>query len=259
MLVFIFVTLALFATPTSRALPGQVIDITEDNYFIRAPATVRPGLTTIRVRSPHGGHQFELFRLDGGHSVSDLVAAMGAKTPMPTPWATEMGGAGYPPPRGTVNASYVLEPGKYAIICAVHDRKTGMQHFQMGMFTEFSVAGRRVKGDLPSPDVTVTETEYKWTLSKPLTAGKHVLRVTNAGTHYHEMKILRILPGRTYAQVVAWKPGNPRVDEAFATVTTMAPGISVITSIDFPAGDYVLWCVPQVKNGMHQALTVTKK
>ena len=184
---------------------------------------------------------------------------MGATPQVPTPWATEMGGAGYPPPNGTVNASYILEPGRYAIICAVHDRKTGMRHFQMGMYTEFTVAGRRVRGVLPAPDISVNEVDYKWEISQPITAGKHVLRVTNSGSHYHEMKILRVSPGHTLEEVAAWKPGEPRIDEPFATVTTMAPGVSVTTSIDFPAGDYVLWCVPQTDHGMHQALTVSKR
>ena len=238
----------------AHKLPGQILDITEDNFFIRAPATARPGLTTVRLSSPHGGHQFELYRLDGGHSVTDLVTALAAdKSPS---WAKELGGAGYPPAGGTVNASYILEPGKYAILCAVHDKKDGLRHYQKGMFSEFRVSGPRVAGALPNPDIIVREVDYKWNFSRPLTAGSHVLRVTNDGTHVHEMKILRVLPGHTYGEVKAWKPGQPRIDETFATVTTMSPGVSVITSIDFKRGDYVLWCVPQVKHGMTQPLRI---
>ena len=50
----------------------------------------------------------------------------------------------------------------------------------------------------------------------PLTAGSHVLRVTNDGKHAHEMKILRVLPGHTYDEVKAWKPGQPvpRIERA---------------------------------------------
>jgi len=235
-------------------LPGQILDITEDNFFVRAPATARPGLTTIRLSSPHGGHQFELYRLDGAHSVTDLVTVLAAdKSPT---WAKELGGAGYPQAGGTVNASYILEPGKYAIICAVHDRKDGLRHYQKGMFSELNVSGQRVAGALPNPDILVSEVDYTWTLSRSLTAGSHVLRVTNNGTHVHEMKILRILPGHTYAEVKAWKPGQPRIDEPFATVTTMSPGVSVITSIRFKRGEYVLWCVPQKEHGMTQPLTI---
>lgn len=254
-----FVVSGSVSVPTgaARVLPGQVIDITADNFFFRAPATARPGLTTIRLHSPHGGHQFELYRLDDGHSANDLVNASTAKTP--TPWAKEIGGAGFPPAGGTVNATYILEPGKYAILCAVHDKKDGLRHYQKGMFTELTVAGRRVSGKLPTPDITVTEVDYKWNFSKPVTAGPHVLLVMNDGTVAHELKILRVLPGHTFAQVRAWKQGQPRVHEQFATVATMSPGVSVITSMNFRPGDYLLWCVPQVKKGMIQTLTVPKK
>ncbi|MGI8402843.1 MAG: hypothetical protein ACR2NS_14745 [Gemmatimonadaceae bacterium] len=241
---------------TSPAIPGQVIDITAGDFFFRSPTTARPGLTTIRLRSPHGGHQFELFRLDDGHGVIDLVNAMTAKKP--TPWAKEMGGAGFPPIGGTVNASYILEVGTYAILCEVHDKKDGKRHYQKGMFTELKIAGKRVAGKLPPPEITVTEVDNKWNFSKPITAGPHVVLVTNAGTVAHELKILRILPGLSFAEAKAWKPGQPRTDEQFATVTTMSPGVSVITSINFRPGKYLLWCVPQVKKGMIQELTVPR-
>lgn len=241
---------------TPAAIPGQVIDITADNFFFRFPTTARPGLTTIRLRSPHGGHQFDLYRLDDGHGVIDLVNAMTAKKP--TPWAKEMGGAGFPPTGGTVNASYILEAGRYAILCEVFDNKDGKRHYQKGMFTELKVAGKRVSGKLPEPEITVTEVDNKWNFSKPITAGPHVMLVTNAGTVSHELKILRVLPGHTFAEAIAWKPGQPRTDEQFATVTTMSPGVSVVTSINFQPGNYLLWCVPQKKKGMIQELTVPR-
>jgi hypothetical protein len=235
-------------------LPGQIIDIKAGPYFFQAPATARPGLTTIRLSSVLGGHQLNLYRLEGGHTVSELVAALTAK--QPTPWAVEMGGPAFPHPGGTVNATYILEPGKYAMLCAVRDRKDGKPHYQKGMFSELNVSGPRVPGKLPTPDITVTEVEYSWKFSKPIAAGRHVLRVINAGKEYHELKFFRVLPGHTSAQSIAWKRGQPRVDEEFATVTSMAPGVSVLTTIDFPAGEYTLWCVPQMKHGMMLAMTV---
>jgi hypothetical protein len=116
-----------------------------------------------------------------------------------------------------------------------------------------------VEGALPKADVVVTEIDNSWQFSRPITAGRQVLRVTNAGKNYHELKILRVLPGFTGAQALAWHPGLPRTDEQLATVTTMAPGVSAITTIDFPAGEYVLFCIPQMKNGMKQVMVVAKK
>jgi plastocyanin len=246
----------LTAHRPDATLPGQVIDVTGGKYFFQAPATARPGLTTIRFRSLGGGHQLNLYRLDGGHTVADLVRASAANES--TPWAVELGGPGFPPRGGSVNATYVLEPGRYAILCAVHD-PDGKRHYQKGMYGEIVVAGRRVKGALPKPDVVVTEIDNAWKFSRPITSGRQVLRVTNAGKNFHEMKILRVRPGFTGAQALAWRPGQPRTDKPFATVTTMAPGVSVITTLDFPPGEYVLFCIPQMKNGMKQAITVKSR
>jgi hypothetical protein len=251
---FFLVLLALLPRPSAPPLPGQIIDIKAGPYFFQAPATARPGLTTIRLSSVLGGHQLNLYRLEGGHTVGEFVAALTAK--QPTPWAKEMGGPAFPPKGGTVNATYILEPGKYAMLCAVHDPKDGKRHYQKGMFSELKVSGRRVPGKLPTPDVTITEVEYTWNFSKPITSGRRVLRVVNAGKKFHELKFFRVLPGHTAAQAIAWKRGEPRVDEEFATVTVMAPGVSVITTIDFPPGDYTLWCVPQIRHGMMLALAV---
>ncbi|MBA3646586.1 MAG: hypothetical protein H0W63_10470 [Gemmatimonadaceae bacterium] len=259
LLLFAFFAPASASVPPSPSpkLPGQILDVTMDNYFFRAPATARPGLTTIRVHSPHDGHQLDVYRLDDGHSVSDLVNALASNAP--TPWAKEMGGVGFPLKGGTVNATYIFEAGQYAFICAVHVPMTNKRHYQLGMYTEVKVSGLRVPGSLPTPDISVSETEYRWSFSKPITAGVHVLRVTNDGKAFHEMKILQMLPGHTVAEARAWKRGQPRVDVPYATVTVMAPGTSVLTTTDFPPGEYLLFCVPQVKHGMSQPLIVAKR
>ena len=202
---FLLVLGFVIARGADTRLPGQVIDVTGGKYFFQAPASVRPGLTTIRFRSLDSGHQLNLYRLESGHTVADLVRTSAANEA--TPWATELGGPGFPPPGGWVNASYILEPGRYAILCAVHDKDK--PHYQKGMYSEFTVAGRRVKGALPKPDVVVTELDNTWHFSRPITAGRHFLRVTNAGKNYHELKILRVLPGFTGAQALAWHPGLP--------------------------------------------------
>lgn len=245
---------ALSAAPAMKPLPGQVLEITAGNFFFQAPATARPGLTTIRLRSVLGGHQINLYRLEGGHSVSDLVAASTAK--QPTPWAIDLGGPAFPAPKGTVNATYILEPGTYAILCAVHDKRDGKRHYQKGMFSQLVVSGKRVPGKLPTADITVSELDYSWKFSKPVSAGRHTLMVVNAGKEFHELKFMRVLPGHSIAQSLAWKPGDAPVDEEFATVTTMAPGVAVTTTIDFPRGDYTIFCVPQLKHGMMQGMTV---
>lgn len=119
---------------------------------------------------------------------------------------------------------------------------------------------RRAAGALPAPDIVVTMKDYTWTFSRPITAGRHVLRITNAGAAIHELKFRRVLPGFTTAESIAWTPasGAPPADVDLASVTAVKPGVSVITTIDLPPGDYTLWCVLQRKHGMVQSLHVAE-
>ena len=247
------------ASAGPQGLPGQVIDVVADNFFFRAPATVRAGLTTFRLHSPHGGHEMQLIRLDGGHTVMDLVNALRADAP--TPWATKLGAPSYPPPSGTSNATFILEPGRYALLCFIH-AGDGQRHYQKGMFSALSVlGGHRVQGKLPSPDIVVTMSDNAYSFSGPVTAGRHIIRVVNAGTGVHEFKIFRVLPGFTTAQALAWKPGSrePRPDQNFGSLNSIEPGVSMITTMTFPRGDYLVLCVLQLKHGMVQSLHVAGK
>ena len=251
--------IASTASAAPQRLPGQVVDVVADSFFFRAPATVRSGLTTFRLHSPHGGHEMQLIRLDGGHTVMDLVNAMRAGAP--TPWATKLGAPSYPPPGGTMNATFMLEPGRYALLCAIH-ANDGQRHYQKGMFSALSVlGGQRVRGKLPSPDILVTMSDNAYSFSRPVTPGRHTIRVVNAGTGVHEFKLFRVLPGFTTAQALAWKPSSrgPRPDENFGGLNSIEPGVSMLTTMAFPRGDYLVLCVLQLKHGMIQSLHVAGK
>ncbi|MEO7455872.1 MAG: hypothetical protein ABIY52_06395 [Gemmatimonadaceae bacterium] len=240
------------------ALPGQVIDVVGDNYFFRAPSTIRPGLTTFRFSSPHGGHELMVYRLDSGYTASDLVKALAEDAP---PHGRKLGGPAFPRIGGSMNATYVLDPGQYVLLCFSTERGDTLRHFQKGMFSALTVVGRRVAGRLPAPDLEISLDEYHFTFSRPLVAGRHVMRVANTGNATHELKFLRVLPGHTTEQSINWKRGEPPVDEQFGAITSVDPGMSIITTMDFPPGDYVVICVLQTRKGhvMREGLHVTAR
>jgi hypothetical protein len=45
-------------------------------------------------------------------------------------------------------------------------------------------------------------TDYAFDLSKPITAGKHVIRIENVATQSHEVIFARLLPNKTMQQAL---------------------------------------------------------
>ena len=240
-------------------LPGHVIDIVAGNYYLQAPDTILAGLTTLRLRVKEGAHIAVLVQLDSGHSAADLLRSRRAGRPRP-PWMHFMGGPGFPPPGGTANASLVLIPGNYVLICDVEDRD-GVRHFEKGMFHPLVVRATippQRAAQLPRADAAVEMRDYHFAFSRPLLAGNRVLRVVNRGTVMHEFRVVHVLPGHTGKESLAWKPGDksPRPDEDVAAVVGLLPGGELTTTLPLVAGEYVVLCVPQLSHNMIQIVRV---
>jgi plastocyanin len=238
------------------ALPGHVVDVVAGDYYFEAPDTIPAGLTTFRLQSREGGHGAWIVRLARGHTVNELVAAgdVGRRTP----WATNLGGPAFPAPHGSANATMVLAPGEYAIVCFVRGADD-TPHARLGMFHRLVVVPtRRAPEPLPHPDATITLVDYAFRVPPSLGAGRHVVRVVNAGNVNHELRIQRVLPGHTAEESLAWTPSSkaPPPDEDFATMATLPPGGAVTTTLDLAPGAYTLFCVPQLKHGMKGVLRV---
>ena len=261
------------AAAAEPRLPGRVVDLVAGDFFFRGPDTIPPGLTTFRLRALHGGHAAWVVRIPPGHTAAELLDAAAAHGP--PQWATNLGGPGFPPKGGSANATMVLEPGEYAVVCYVRvEAPPGAgagaattapmpaTHVQRGMIRRLVVQatpGRpRTPGALPAPSATVRMLDHQFRVSAPLRAGRQVLRVVNAGRAPHEFKLYRVLPGRTGAESLAWTPesGTPPPDEEVAALATLPPCGALTTTVELAAGEYTLFCVPQLARGMKQVVRV---
>jgi hypothetical protein len=125
--------------PTVARAAPPVLEVVAMDYAFRLPDTVRAGVTTVRLinRGQHM-HHIQLVRLDGGHTIADLLRAW--KPGVPTPrWMTGVGGPTAPVGGQTLDALVVLRPGRYGVLCWV-PAADGQLHFQKGMFGQFEVA-----------------------------------------------------------------------------------------------------------------------
>jgi uncharacterized cupredoxin-like copper-binding protein len=103
-----------------------------------------------------------------------------------------------------------------------------------------------------APDATMELSDYTFGFSKPLAAGRRVLRVTNVATQPHEVFIAKLAPGKSAGDLLAWveKMQGPPPGMPMGGTVGLAKGESNDLILDLAPGKYALLCfVPDAKDG----------
>ena len=239
-----------------KAKPA-VVTVTAVDYAFQAPDTIAAGLTTIKlVNKGPDFHHVWLIKLDAGKRLTDLNEAMKTHGPLPK-WATNVGGPNTPMPGGEALATLDLEPGTYVMACVIPAMKDGQPHFMKGMVKEVTVAPARggvvqAGQPLPAADVTMTLSDYDFSVSKPITSATRTIHVRNTAEQTHEVVFIKLNPGVTAQQFVAAmeKPQGPPPGAIVGGITGIDKGRTNDLSMTFTPGEYAMLCfVPDAKDG----------
>ena len=267
----------------------HVVSLTATEYAFGAPDTIPAGWTTFRMAN-HGEeiHYGLIVQLEPGRTVPEMVDAYAEaiRTSGARPkWVKRFGGPGGAAPGDSSNVTQYLEPGSYVWICPVED-DGGTPHFAKGEFKPFVVrATNAVVADraaAPEADAVIRLTDYSFELDAPLRAGRHTIRVENAGVdpreYGHDLVVFKLTPGKTLEDVQ--RSLNPerarrteqRDDEApsleslgtpVGGIAAIAPGMEVFFEVVLTAGEYALVCMAtspdgrsHIEHGMIQQLSV---
>jgi hypothetical protein len=130
----------LTVVKTGRPAPapkGDVIMTLRDySFFFSRPLTA--GTHVIEVRNEGTQwHEFELVQLAPGKTPHDVIAFI--EHGIGSPPGLPIGGVSPLMPGGVSWFHADLQPGRYALICFLPDRKDGKQHFDHGMLQEIEV------------------------------------------------------------------------------------------------------------------------
>lgn len=272
-------------TPSSRPLPGRVVDVKAAEFFLRAPDTIPAGLTTFRLLQTglvvdriragargrellrdkgddtRGMHMLWVVRLDSGKTLADLhrAAAAGERT---TPWAPQLGGPAFILPPSTTNATLDLEPGNYALVCYVGSAREDRARYHLlhGMFRALTVVpSARRRSAPPRADVVATISGGNTVkFSKPLRAGRVVIRVENTTDEDLEFKFQRVPDGLTGKEFLTQPPGSGPGTPA-GGLSSVPPRMSVITTLDFTPGEYIVGTQPAIRHVTSQIVTVAPR
>jgi uncharacterized cupredoxin-like copper-binding protein len=131
----------------------------------------------------------------------------------------------------------------------------GTLHVMKGMVKSLVVtppAAGQVAEAEPVADVDMMLDDYSFELSKPISPGRHVIKVENRASQTHEVVIARLAPGQTAAQALAWinagQAGSGPV--VLGGASGIARGRHMFITVDFAPGKYALFCfIPDVKSG----------
>jgi hypothetical protein len=258
--------------PAPRAGGPNVVTITATDYAFGVPDTIPAGLTTFRLANQGKElHHASLVRLGQGKTVADfqagLEASMKNRTP-PPPWMGFAGGPNTVTPGDTGTATQTLEPGSYLLVCWI-PTADGVPHVMKGMLHPIVVSASRAPATAePAADVSITLTDYDLQLSQPLTAGKHVVRVENAGAQAHEIAITALSPGKTLRDFLTWDQGGgkgpPPTGRWLGGVSAIDAGGHAQITTTFAPGSYLLLCFwpdatdgkPHIMHGMAKQISV---
>jgi uncharacterized cupredoxin-like copper-binding protein len=233
-----------------HAMPN-VVTVVANDFAFEAPAQIPAGLTRFVLKGQGKEyHHATIARLEERKTVADLQAAF--KTPGPPPsWVTFIGGPNVPDPGAEANATVDLTPGNYALICFV-DTPDHVPHFAKGMVHGFTVTPSTSNAMAPAADVDVALVDYAFNFDKPLTAGRHTIKVTNPAAQDHEIQLIQLAPGKTLADMRQWieKMAGPPPGKAVGGVAGMKPGTTNYFDVELTPGEYVAICfIPDSKDG----------
>jgi plastocyanin len=231
---------------------AHVVTVTGKDFKFDAPDEIPAGLTEFRFLNKGPSiHHMQILKLTNGKTFADLRTALARQGPPPA-WMKEVGGPNAPAPGTESNATLMMQPGNYAIICFVDIG--GAPHFTKGMVRPLKVvAASGPAASNPTPDVTATLFDYNFRLSTPIVAGTHTIKVVNNGTQPHEIELVQLAPGKTANDFLTWAGGGmkgPPPARPIGGVAGLERGMAQSFTANFTPGNYAFICfIPDAKDG----------
>lgn len=242
---------AASASAAAPADAANMVSYTANEFSFQGPDSIPAGLTMFHLSDAGQElHHLQLIKLEQGKTLADFQEAIKNPGPLPA-WAVEYGGVNPPVPGGMTTAMHVMEPGNYAVVCFVPSADH-VPHIAKGMVKSLVVTPGSGSTAEPSADVTLTLSDYAFTLSKPLAAGKQMIKVENSASQAHEVLLVQLEPGKTIEDLGNWvedmkgpPPGKP-----LGGIPAVAQGKAWYFEANLEPGEYGFICfVPDAKDG----------
>ena len=233
----------------TTAAQGREVVIRALDYAFEAPDQIEAGITSFTLENAgQEPHHAQIARLQDGKTIDDLTTALQNPNPGPAfALLEQVGGPGTIGP-GTRSARVTLNrrQGTYVLICFIGS-PDGVPHFAKGMLKPMQVvAATGQPASEPTTDGTIILRDFAFVLPSNIPAGMQTWKIVNEGPQPHEMGLLRLTPGTTAADALAFFQGPPSGPSPFESLGGMQ-GLNVGSSgwltVDLQPATYVAVCL----------------
>jgi RND superfamily putative drug exporter len=246
-------------TPAGRSsIP--VIPITAVDYGYEMPTSInlRAGLVDIAlVNNGTQPHQAQLARLNKGVTPNQVLDEFVTRRDQSAGFAllTLAGGSDIVAPGYGQETILNLPAGEYVLLCLVVG-DDGVPHVYKGMIHFFTVKAATAQVTPPASDGEVVMGDSGYVLPSVIKSAQALtLRVSNQGSEPHEMNIVRLAPGKSVQDILAFfrSPSGPPPFEEYGGMAALAPGGSGWVRLHLGSGNYALCSlIPDQKTGQPQ-------
>jgi hypothetical protein len=258
------------SVPVTAVTPPAVnrtllVTANDFSFTVKTPQ-VSAGWVTIKMANAGKElHMIAVANVPAGITTTGMLDSL-MKGPLPKK-SVEWGGPNATAAGDSTAVTMFLPAGTYVMGCFVVS-PDGKVHLMKGMMGSFQVVAARDSGAAPVADRRVLLSNYKIEMDGgPLKKGPHVFLVQNIAKETHDLVILKVLPGHTVEQTLAWF-GNPPVGTPAAVPVGGTTGLNLngkaYVQANFTPGTYVLVCwmstatgKEHLKLGMKKVLTVS--
>jgi hypothetical protein len=252
------------ALPAARAaaaagaaeLQLHLLTVYAHDSGFEAPSRVPSGPTTLRfLNKGWKPHRMQILRLADGVDEEALRAALPLGDTAPA-GITSLGGTGVHRAEGSEEVSVALRPGRYALVCDVHDGPAEIHEIEVLRYEDAA---------LPPGDWSALLEDGDVRAPGAVPAGARWLRVENRGTRLAGLGIGRLRPGRSAADARSWvqAPSGPRPWVRVGGTAPISPGEALLVEMPLASGDYVLFAPSEADearaDGFWHALAVRRE
>lgn len=223
------------------------------DFSFEVPKEIEGGLVAVTMENDGAElHHLQLARLRDGVTLDQVqkVLAEGPDYAL-FPLVEWVGGPSIVPPGGRSQVIINLPEGQYLLLCFLPS-SDGVPHFAKGMVVPLTVTASSADVSEPKADISVTLTDFAFTMPSQIRAGKQIWKVTNKGVQPHEIPIARLMPGKTLQDALRFlqtSEGAPPF-EFVGGLQGIDPGRTGWAVFDLSPGEYIALCfVPDPASG----------